>query len=516
MPGKQLNRIEEKLDVFWNTPPTAVKQPYLRQIMIQGGLRAFSDGLLLPFRYPLVAIAGVNGSGKTTASTLAALGYRLPSTWTPVFRKFGSWTSQKSELRMADFFRYSRDIDPHSQEGLEVTWTNWYERAEQQSSLKHQRNRKWKGHSQRPAREVEILGLSRVTYPGEFGGATKGYSSKWPQSSKSLSPDCLEWMSAILGKRYTEVCAALGGGLSLLQCEANGTRYSGLNMGAGELSVCSIMFCVDNLSAGGLLVIDEVEAGLHPLAQRRIAEELIKVCSKKKIQVVCTTHSADFLDRIPRSARLLLRSSGGVEHRVVEGPTTRHAMYEMTGTRQSELIIYCEDDAAKGLLNAALSAEQRVRAEVIAVGSKTDVIRTGFVHAQRHSPEKALCVLDGEVTESEVKQWLNSERGSKKGKDPGYVILPGGTPPERWLMNELSERSEYRERLADRLGADVAQVERWVREVLAVKNHHVFAHEFAEKVGLEAHDCYMHICSSVIPRNPGMAEVLARVSALLG
>lgn len=49
---------------------------------------------------------------------------------------------------------------------------------------------------------------------------------------------------------------------------------------------------------GGLLLIDEIDATLHPAAQKRLIDLLIKEAKENKIQVVVTTHSSDLLKHI--------------------------------------------------------------------------------------------------------------------------------------------------------------------------------------------------------------------------
>lgn len=57
-------------------------------------------------------------------------------------------------------------------------------------------------------------------------------------------------------------------------------RYSGFNMGGGESSVFEILTAVFESGEGALLVVDEIELGLHEKAQRRLIEELKKLCKK--------------------------------------------------------------------------------------------------------------------------------------------------------------------------------------------------------------------------------------------
>lgn len=49
---------------------------------------------------------------------------------------------------------------------------------------------------------------------------------------------------------------------------------------------------------GGLLLIDEIDATLHPAAQKRLIDLLTKEAKQIAIQVVVTTHSSDLLKHI--------------------------------------------------------------------------------------------------------------------------------------------------------------------------------------------------------------------------
>lgn len=49
---------------------------------------------------------------------------------------------------------------------------------------------------------------------------------------------------------------------------------------------------------GGMLLIDEIDATLHPAAQKRLIDLLVKEAKKNDIQVVVTTHSSDLLKHI--------------------------------------------------------------------------------------------------------------------------------------------------------------------------------------------------------------------------
>lgn len=55
---------------------------------------------------------------------------------------------------------------------------------------------------------------------------------------------------------------------------------------------------IDSEWKGGLLLIDEVDATLHPAAQKRLIDLLIKEAKENKIQIIVTTHSSELLKHV--------------------------------------------------------------------------------------------------------------------------------------------------------------------------------------------------------------------------
>lgn len=73
------------------------------------------------------------------------------------------------------------------------------------------------------------------------------------------------------------------------------------NLGQIILAALSFRALKETIGAdfkGGLLLIDEIEATLHPVAQTRLFDFLYKTAKEVGFQVVCTTHSLSLLERI--------------------------------------------------------------------------------------------------------------------------------------------------------------------------------------------------------------------------
>ena len=67
-------------------------------------------------------------------------------------------------------------------------------------------------------------------------------------------------------------------------------------MGAGENAVFSLLIELFSAGKNTLLVIDEIELGLHESAQKRLIQELKKLCLELHCQIICSTHSCTILD----------------------------------------------------------------------------------------------------------------------------------------------------------------------------------------------------------------------------
>lgn len=84
-------------------------------------------------------------------------------------------------------------------------------------------------------------------------------------------------------------------------------RYDYLTNSSGQDNLGQILLSILSFKrlkqtrddwTGGLLLIDEIDATLHPAAQKRLIDLLVKEAKKNDIQVVVTTHSSDLLKHI--------------------------------------------------------------------------------------------------------------------------------------------------------------------------------------------------------------------------
>jgi predicted ATP-dependent endonuclease of OLD family len=81
-------------------------------------------------------------------------------------------------------------------------------------------------------------------------------------------------------------------------------EVSQFHQGAGEDATLDLFRTLQNVPQNALLVIDEVEASLHPRAQRRLIRFLLWLSRIKRVQIILSTHSPYVLEELPQEARV--------------------------------------------------------------------------------------------------------------------------------------------------------------------------------------------------------------------
>lgn len=123
---------------------------------------------------------------------------------------------------------------------------------------------------------------------------------------------------------------------------------------------------------GGLLIVDEIDAGLHPHAIGKLVAELKKHAKRLRLQVIATTHSPKLIEAVhPESEPLNDAPQDGVVYlrdtnlpSVISNPTLKQILNDMDlvppgpapapapAPKPPKLKIYFEDDEALALFRA--------------------------------------------------------------------------------------------------------------------------------------------------------------------
>ena len=521
MPGRRLSQQEQKLLSFWQNPPANFEGPLLRQMQIESaaGLRGIHN-LLVPIPFPLTAICGRNGVGKSTVLALAALSAAPPRNWR------GYWSNVRPRHGRDNRVRYTFNDFFHQAggrgrlDGLAVNWVSVSLGNEIQIAQRLKQSR-WTRHEDAarhprvtkfPVRAIDFIPVSRVLPAVESDAVRRAFAGQKGRGLVALDGDTLKKLSYVMGRAYKHAETRVIRGLGLAHCTVS-APYSAFDMGSGENSVLLLLSRLQEAPVGCLVLIEEVELGLHVEAQTRLIEVLLDICLKKRIQVICTTHSEAVLDALPRQARVLLRRNGS-NHEAVSNVSTRFALHEMSGSVRPELVVYTEDRFASVLVEEALAGTQRSRVDVRDVGSNATVARQAISHLRLHAKIPALSAFDGDSTEASVREWIRSERG-ERNLQPDWLILPADTlSPEAWILRELRQMP-YLANLKNELSCSEGEAVAHLDAMAVQLDNHDCGFVLSQRTGLEPETARRMVIRSVARQHPGLTPLRDKVSALL-
>jgi hypothetical protein len=253
-------------------------------------------------------------------------------------------------------------------------------------------------------------------------------------------------------------------------------------MGAGEDLLFDLIGSIDNSPVGSLILIEEIEVGIHASALRRLAEVLQEIALNKRLQIIVTSHSEQFVDALPRQARILLRRIG-TTHQVSPSVSTGYIFSDLLGKAMPELKIYCEDQFARRLIESALQPDLRSRVQVQAVGDKNTLADIAAYHVLSSSKQPCIVVWDGDVTKAEAGGIAKRAVEKLNVKPFKYYRLPGSDAPEKCVVNAILGSASALEQFASIANVTVSQAQGALDAALGEADHHSMPFEISRRLG---------------------------------
>lgn len=426
------------------------------------GIRGWT-GQRIDFQFPIVAVVGENGTGKSTVLQAAAAVYRSP---------------QKAKgLFASDFFPDT----PFERVKDSTIRFSFREGSNSQTRTVRKPSDRWRGNPERPERGVEYVDLSRI----QPVGARVGYIKLLKTGVKEGKHDAfdaarLDRFSQIMGKTYTSA------GISITDAddkraipvlEHENARYSGFHQGAGEIAAAELI-AVD-FPKYSLVLIDEIETSLHPRAQRRLIQDLAKIAREKELQIILTTHSPYILAELPPEGRIYLMT-GVAGRSVVTGVSPDFAMTRMDEEQHPECDVYVEDERAATLLSEVVIATERdirSRLKLIPFGSASVGMALGQMANQNRFPRPSVVYLDGDQASA-----------------TGCNLLPGQDAPERVVFEQLQKHSWPQ--ISQRVGRSPSETMDALNRSMALSDHHDWLKDAADRLILGTDILWQAMCAS--------------------
>lgn len=374
----------------------------------------------IDFEYPVTAITGLNGAGKSTVGQLLLCGHKKLS------------TADYKRWYVKDFFPVSvADPEPFvSNASVEYRYQTNSPNDDQSLTVTRAIS-EWSGYKRQPEKAAIYIGLTFYLPKVERRDLTI-YSAKNITLTERAEVDGgATWASRILGNTYEEVffqgvesakrTAELG------MAKRFNSTYSENNMGFGEGRVIHTIRLLESCPAQSLVILEEPETSLHEYAQYEFAKYLMDVSFRRGHQIAFSSHSSAMIRALPPAGRKMLsRDANGVQ--VYDRLSSIHLRNALSEGHEGHLVVCVEDAFAQSLLREIIrqrKPELLRRIKVLPFGDAIAV--KGAVKVLLNSNVKAVGVRDGDQPEV-IQEKLRS--------------LPGDCAPEKLVF--LSDQAKHK------------------------------------------------------------------------
>lgn len=394
--------------------------------------------LEVDFSSPITVVSGSNRSGKTTLLLSIACSHFE-------FKKRNYSNGKLERQTWSDVLKFTN----HDKQKTDWTYhlrIKTGKKIEVKRGQRKSATRKWNGLGKKESQikdvSVVYLDLDRILPARYFSDVLhKKAQSSNGSAVSNVNQDFIEsCLSYILEEKYSVRKLADHLGKDLLGFSV-ANNYSSYNSASGEDVLSRILIDCIEAPKYSLILIDELELGLHPKIQRRLMDIIFEVSNRDQKQFIITTHSGTVISSVPEQARVFI-DTRATSHYSVSPISINAALSKMDSDAHPLVDIFCEDTCAKKIIGKALQDIERRKIpgvssrlfNIIQSGSAIDTY-TNFVVRHRIFDKVLIrsghvCILDGDMRSPK----------DKKGNlcfppQNGLFFLPGDYPPEKVLCD---------------------------------------------------------------------------------
>ncbi|WP_160162819.1 MULTISPECIES: ATP-dependent endonuclease [Comamonas] len=352
------------------------------------------SNLSLEFDHPVTAIAGANRSGKTSILLLMACSHE----------RFQRPDATSSSIGVRDHgWNDVLSFTSHETFNATYQYSMSWRRAGQTFGGVGKRlhtSRAWSGLGKKSAdpnrvnakirqREVRLVDLERLLPARAFSDSL--FRKANAAATAPLHPDIAQAFAYIFDTPVTSIEEA-GWHLNrrCFVIRRAGAVYSTYNAASGEEAVIYLLKDLIESPKNSLILIEEIEAGIHPSVLRKVLDIVHVVAWQDKKQVIFTTHSPTALSAVDARSRRFIEAVNGV-WRCSPGISMQAASSKMDSVAHPLVQLYCEDDLAQFLITQQLvllsAQESHIQRMVNVIPSgPVDQVKNDYVRHQRNFP----------------------------------------------------------------------------------------------------------------------------------
>lgn len=446
---KRISRANEcDTSVFSNIGSSYVH--FLSRIKVQR-FRRLKD-LEINFEHPVTIISGTNKIGKTSLLLLMACSHEN-------FKKIDS-TKPTPTVRnhyWNDVLSFTKHENVGVDYAYEIDWRIG-EKRNKGSGKRLARTKSWSGLGKKSKgrtnakikdREVRLIDLERLLPARSFSNSLLRktfYTSATPLSDDISQAYC--YIFDLPLSADFEISEASGHVNKKCYLINDGTNtYSSYNAASGEESLINLLRDVFESPKNSLILIDELEAGLHPSIQRRLAEIIQFVSWEHKKQFIITSHSPTLIEAFPTKSRKFIEFHNE-KYETTSGISPQAAMSKMDAIGHPLIRLFCEDDIAEFLIKKRLVEQNKTsknfdRLFQILRSGPADMVKTDLCRQKHHfDPNLKMlgycAVIDGDY----------ADRGGFKElafPEENLIFLYPHKAPETFLVEAYLKENPHSE-----------------------------------------------------------------------
>lgn len=402
------------------------------------------NNLELRFNHPISIISGSNRSGKTSVlMTIACSHYNFDrksvangmwgrATWSHLVR-FTNHDVQTEdwvyhiEYREGPHLKNGRGYRKH----ISKKWGGAGKKGGQIG----------KPNSGHPngGRHVCLIDLNRINPGRHLTSSAYNKARRAAVKAMANQRDINEYLSYMLESGYTidKLIEAADNNVYKF-CDRGVHNYSSFNTASGEDVLVNLLGQILHMPDYSLILIDELEVGLHPKIQRRLMDVIYIISQKQHKQFIITSHSYAVMDSVPESSRIFIQNNGG-NYVAKVGLTTYETLTRMDSEAFPVAMIYVEDEESKLIVDNAIAEINTNNpgfarlVKPVVVGSANETYKYFKTRQALSSVEtlfsKPACILDGDM---KLKQLQNGDIAYPP--EPNLFFHFSNDAPEKMLV----------------------------------------------------------------------------------
>jgi len=362
--------------------------------------------LTVNFNHPISVISGTNRSGKSTILMAIACSHFN-------FIKRNPQNGNLDRHTWSSLMQITNKDIPSEDWTYYITYKTGNKIETKRGQRKHT-TKKWNGigkkESQFKFRDVVFIDLDLILPARNFSKVIFNKTKSVNEHTISLNNSEIieEYLSYILEESFELNKLATYQDKDIFKYK-NSNQYSSYNAATGEEVLTKIIIDVVEANKNSLILIDEIEIGLHPKVQRRLIEVLYNISWNDNKQFILSSHSQTILSSLPDISRIFIEKDYSNNFKSIQNISVNAALSKMDSVSYPLIDLYCEDDIAEKIIKKILSSLQTNSnltnlsdlINIIISGSADKTYNYFTVHKETYQYKKIktgfACILDGDM-----------------------------------------------------------------------------------------------------------------------